>query len=149
VCVLLLLCVFLSLDLLIFYLAFEGVLIPTYILIMGWGYQPERLQAGLYLIFYTLIASLPLLVMLLYVDILGGEILASLYTFSGRGILVYLAGVVAFLVKIPLFIFHLWLPKAHVEAPIAGSMLLAGVLLKIGGYGLFRLRHYLYFYVRV
>jgi len=62
---LLLLFVFISVDLIGFYLSFEGVLIPTYILIMGWGYQPERLQAGLYLIFYTLIASLPLLLVIL------------------------------------------------------------------------------------
>jgi NADH-ubiquinone oxidoreductase chain 4 len=64
----LLLGVFISLDLFIFYLAFEGVLIPTYILIVGWGYQPERLQAGLYLLFYTLIVSLPLLIVILRLE---------------------------------------------------------------------------------
>jgi len=62
---------------------------------------------------------------------------------------VYLAGIIAFLVKLPLFIFHLWLPKAHVEAPVAGSMLLAGILLKMGGYGLFRFSAYFIIYFKV
>ena len=145
---LLLLFVFISVDLIGFYLSFEGVLIPTYILIMGWGYQPERLQAGLYLIFYTLIASLPLLLVILNLGVgVKGSLLWQRGLISNWGWLrsfIYFAGVVAFIVRMPLFIFHLWLPRAHVEAPIAGSMLLAGVLLKIGGYGLFRVRGYFY-----
>jgi len=143
--ILLLMYVFISLDLFLFYLSFEGILIPTYILIVGWGYQPERLQAGLYLIFYTLIASLPLLVVILFLYQNRGRRIILYYIIKQEGWsynLIYFGGVIAFFVKIPLFIFHLWLPKAHVEAPIAGSILLAGVLLKIGGYGLYRLSVY-------
>jgi len=129
---------------LLFYFFFEVSLIPTLLVILGWGYQPERLQAGVYFIFYTLRASLPLLVILMGVSlefkslnfivlseiILGSEVFTYVIIFIG---------ITAFLVKLPIFLTHLWLPKAHVEAPVAGSMILAGVLLKLGGYGLMRL----------
>nr|QNH94185.1 NADH dehydrogenase subunit 4 [Eochionelasmus coreana] len=133
---------FSSLDLLSFYVFFEGSLIPIYLLIVGWGYQPERLQAGLYLLLYTIFASLPLLISIFYIGfIMGGYsfiFLGSLTSMPSWVGVWFFFSVFAFLVKLPVFYVHLWLPKAHVEAPVSGSMMLAGVLLKLGCYGMMR-----------
>jgi len=138
--------VFASLDLVLFFLFWEVMLIPMYFLIGIWGHE-RRVYAAAKFIIYTMLGSALMLVGILYLYNLTGtfdlprimESLTSspLLTHSVERWL-FLAFFVAFAIKVPLFPFHTWLPDAHVEAPTAGSVILAGVLLKMGTYGMLR-----------
>nr|AZL93124.1 NADH dehydrogenase subunit 4 [Belyta sp. ZJUH_2016005] len=134
---------FLFMNYLMFYIFFESSMIPTLLLIIGWGGQPERVMAGYYMFIYMMFSSLPMLIIMFmlknnfismnYLILMNQYIYYKFFSF-----LFYFFMIFAFLVKLPMFIFHLWLPKAHVEAPLVGSMVLAGVMLKLGSYGLIR-----------
>jgi NADH-quinone oxidoreductase subunit M len=140
--------VFVSLDLFLFYIFWDAMLIPMYFLIGIWGYD-RRVYAAIKFILYTMAGSVLMLVAILalayhYGDVHGGTAsfdLLKLYDMPVPEWLQFwgfLAFAVAFAIKVPLFPFHTWLPDAHVQAPTAGSVILAGVLLKMGTYGLVR-----------
>ena len=145
--------VFVSLDLFLFYLFWEVMLIPMYFLIGVWGGE-RRIYAAMKFVLYTMIGGVLMLIAILALYFMHGDATGT-FTFSYPTILAALAAktlviapqtelllfvafFIAFAIKVPLFPFHTWLPDAHVEAPTAGSVLLAGVLLKMGTYGLIR-----------
>jgi len=137
--------VFVSLDLLLFYLFFEASLVPMFFLIGIWGGE-RRIYAAVKFFIYTAVGSLLMLVAIIALYYMFGTfdyttILAALnggQTLGDAEFWLFLAFAFAFCIKVPLFPFHTWLPDAHTEAPTAGSVILAGVLLKMGTYGLLR-----------
>lgn len=128
-------------NLLIFYIMFEFSLIPILIIILGRGYQPERLQASFYLLLYTSLLSLPLLFIVLYLISQTNSRYFFISTFFNLYLsqFAFVCFFIRFLTKCPIYFLHLWLPKAHVEASVGGRIILARILLKIGGLGIYRL----------
>ncbi|MBV9609384.1 MAG: NADH-quinone oxidoreductase subunit M, partial [Acidobacteria bacterium] len=141
--------VFMSLDFFLFYVFWEVMLVPMYLLIGIWG-GPRKLYAAIKFFLYTLAGSVLMLLGILYLYF-HHHAVTGVYTFSipalyttapaitgNVAVLLFLAFFIGFAIKVPMFPFHTWLPDAHVEAPTAGSVILAGVLLKMGTYGLIR-----------
>lgn len=133
---------FIQTKFLLFYVFFELSLLPTCLLVLIWGAQPERLTAAFYLLSYTALGSFPLLgcVILSYNQFDSFSLILPLFYKSqySFGLSLMFLCFLAFFIKLPVFGFHLWLTKAHVEAPVIGSMILAGLLLKLGVYGVIR-----------
>lgn len=134
--------VFSILDIVIFYIFFESILIPMFFIIGIWGSRTRKLKAAYQFFMYTLIGSLFMLLAMFYIFFETGttdfQILNTIIFFEEKEICLWLAFFLSFSVKVPMVPFHIWLPEAHVEAPTSGSVILAGILLKMGTYGLLR-----------
>src|ERR1019366_6125518 len=138
--------VFMSLDLMLFFVMWELMLVPMYLIIGIWGGQ-RRLYASLKFFIYTMLGSMPMLVAILYIGVRTAgpmgrpdfdyDWIMAHGAFSGQTMLwLFAAFFLAFAVKVPMWPFHTWLPDAHVEAPTAGSVILASIMLKMGTFGM-------------
>lgn len=138
----LLISAFLMLDVLIFYMLFESTLIPMFLIIGIWGSRERKILASYYFFIYTLFGSILMLISLLYlkVEVMSThfEVLIAYPLTVEEQMYIWTTFFLAFASKVPMIPFHLWLPEAHVEAPTAGSVMLAGILLKLGTYGFIR-----------
>nr|WNR49290.1 NADH dehydrogenase subunit 4 [Acorus tatarinowii] len=142
ICEFIMIAVFCMLDLILFYVFFESVLIPMFIIIGVWGSRQRKIKAAYQFFLYTLLGSVFMLLAILLIFLQAGttdlQILCSTEFSERRQILLWIAFFASFAVKVPMVPVHIWLPEAHVEAPTAGSVILAGILSKLGTHGFLR-----------